>query len=73
MSGLKTISTAEPSIVHLVEKAPDPDNPGKFLPHQPADVTLCGVPWDRISGHSGGGEGATCRACIAEARRRGGA
>jgi hypothetical protein len=50
---VQTISTAEPSVApppmirHIVEKHPDPDRPGFFLPDY-KDEALCGHLWDRL-------------------------
>jgi hypothetical protein len=72
----KTITRAEPSVGdkpplkrHLIEKAPDPDRPGKFLPDKLSDLTLCGERWDRLLDIVGL-SGSTCEECQNEAMRR---
>ena len=75
MSSVKTIATAEPSVApppmirHMIEKAPDPDQPGKFLPEKLSDMTLCGRLWDRLLDLVLT-SGPVCGECAVEYKRR---
>lgn len=75
MHEVKTLPHAEPSepgvavplVKHLVEKAPDPANPGKWLSDQLADTTLCGRPWDRLLDLAPPRNAPTCDKCLFQA------